>query len=234
MNLFKNFFGKRISSNNFSQSDNQIDHWADSITTGWEYTCNLSLSTPKICLENDGLIINNTNEKPKLIGEPNKLGIDGDPYGEYGFWVRLHGYEEQFENLSNISEDMLYSRPSFVGRVPLKSVLEKDLKDFLIEFRIIVESSKTTKEKISSIKQIISKKSKENNEIYKKLVNSKKLPVNFFKDQLTNLNGVDKRIAQILWDAGYLSPEDVLNCSKSELLKINGVGNNLFYKIREK
>ena len=62
-------------------SEENVNDWADAITTGWEYTCNLFLTTPKICLENDGLILD-TLKKPELFGEPNQLGANGDPSGE--------------------------------------------------------------------------------------------------------------------------------------------------------
>ena len=48
--------------------ENSNDLWADSVTTGWEYTCNLSLTTPRICIENDGFITKDTSVKSMLIG----------------------------------------------------------------------------------------------------------------------------------------------------------------------
>ena len=106
MNLFDLFF-RNWSEKEEIISENSNDLWADSVTTGWEYTCNLSLITPRICIENDGFITNDTSVKPKLIGEPNKLGNDGDPYGNFGYWVRRHGHEEEFEELANISQNMI-------------------------------------------------------------------------------------------------------------------------------
>ena len=73
--------------------ENFNDLWADSVTTGLEYTCNLSLTTPRICIENDGFITNDKSVKTKLIGEPNNLGKDGDPSGNFGYGVRRHGHE---------------------------------------------------------------------------------------------------------------------------------------------
>ena len=144
MNLFDFFLrtwnkGEEIiSEDSFGNSN---DLWADSVTTGWEYTCNLSLTTPRICIENDGFITNDTSAKPKLIGEPNNLGKDGDPSGNFGYWVRRPGHEEEFEELANISQNMIYARPSDIGRIPPKSKLENYFKSFLIDFRIIVESN---------------------------------------------------------------------------------------------
>ena len=108
--------------------ENSNDLWADSVTTGLEYTCNLSLTTPRICIENDGFITNDTSVKTKLIGEPNNLGKDGDPSRNFGYWLRRHGHEEEFEELANISKNMIYVRPSDIGRIPSKSKLEKDFR----------------------------------------------------------------------------------------------------------
>ena len=88
MGLFDLFFRnykkeEAVSKENACENSNDL--WADAVTTGWEYTCNLTLITPKICIENDGLITNDTSVKPELFGEPNKLGKDGDPSGIFGF-----------------------------------------------------------------------------------------------------------------------------------------------------
>ena len=78
MSLFKNLFGSQFKDENSNLNEDANDNWADSITTGWEYTCNLFLITPKICLENDGLISEGAS-KPELFGEPNKFSKDGEP-----------------------------------------------------------------------------------------------------------------------------------------------------------
>ena len=150
MNLFDLFF-RNWNEKEEIISENSNDLWADSVTTGWEYTCNLSLITPRICIENDGFITNDTSVKPKLIGEPDKLGKDGDPSGNFGYWVRRHGHEEEFEELANISQNMIYARPSDIGRIPPKSKLEDDFKSFLIYFRTIVESNISIDKKLFMI-----------------------------------------------------------------------------------
>ena len=106
MGIFNDFFKKHFNIKDFSRSEEHINDWADAITTGWEYTCNLFLTTPKICLEKDGLILD-TTKKPELFGEPNQLGANGEPSGRYGCWIRRHGHEEEFEALANISENMI-------------------------------------------------------------------------------------------------------------------------------
>ena len=212
--------------------ENSNDLWADSVTTGWEYTCNLSLTTPKICIEKDGLITNDTSVKPKLIGESNKLGKDGDPSGDFGFWVRRHGYEEEFEELANISENMIYARPSDIGRIPPKSKLEEDFKSFLIDFRSIVESNISVEKKLLMINDQLSTKSEAYKDIYKKLVLKIRFPDSFFCNILCELNGVGTKTASILWESGYLTKEQVLNAPYSELIEIKGIGKNLISKIK--
>jgi len=214
--------------------ENSNDLWADSVTTGWEYTCNLSLSTPKICIENDGLITNDTSVKPKLIGEPNNLGKDGDPSGNFGSWVRRHGHEEEFEELANISQNMIYARPSDIGRIPPKSKLEKDFKSFLIDFRSIFESNISIEEKLFIINHELSSKSETYKDIYKKLVIEKRFPDSFFSNILCELNGVGTKTAKILWESGYHTKEQVLNAPYNELIEIKGLGGKLISKIKLK
>ena len=212
--------------------ENSNDLWADSVTTGWEYTCNLSLTTPKICIENDGFITKDTSVKPKLIGEPNNLGKDGDPSGNFGYWIRRHGHEEEFEELANISQNMIYARPSDIGRIPPKSKLEYDFKSFLIDFRSIVECNISTEKKLFMINDELSIKSEVYKDIYQKLVLERRFPDSFFRNMLCELNGVSTKTASILWESGYLTKEQVLNAPYRELIEIKGLGKNLISKIK--
>ena len=208
MNLFDYFFrnwNKREEIISEDSLENSNDLWADSVTTGWEYTCNLLLTTPRICIENDGFITNDTSVKPELIGEPNNLGKDGDPSGNFGYWIRRHGHEEEFEKLANISQNMIYARPSDIGRIPPKSKLEKDFKSFLIDFRSIVESNIFIEQKLLMINDELSTKSEAYKDIYKRLILEKKFPDSFFSEILCELNGVTTKTALILWESGYLT-----------------------------
>ena len=231
MEFFKRLFGRKFKNENFNTNEDQYYNWADSITTGWEYTCNLFLTTPKICLENDGLISEGL-KKPELFGEPNQFGTDGEPSGIYGSWTRRMGYEEDFDKFQNISENMSYARSSDIGKIPYKSQLEKDFKSFLIEFRTIVESYLNIEEKILKINNELSIKSKSYSDIYIKLLIEKQFPDNFFKKELLILNGVNDKISSILWEAGYLTPQYVLNAPDEELLKIQGLDITLIKKIK--
>ena len=231
MEFFKRLFGRKFKNENFNTNEDQYYNWADSITTGWEYTCNLFLTTPKICLENDGLISEGL-KKPELFGEPNQVGEDGEPSGIYGSWNRRMGYEEEFDKFQNISENMIYARSSDIGKIPYKSKLENDFKSFLIEFRTIVESYLNIEEKILIINNELSSKSKSYSDIYLKLLMEKQFPDNFFKKELFILNGVNDKISSILWDAGYLTPQYVLNAPDEELLKLQGLDITLIKKIK--
>ena len=234
MGLFNNFFLGKSKIDSFSANENDHDHWADSITTGWEYSCNLFLITPKICIENDGLIIHDNLKKPELFGEPNKYGEDGDPSGEHGRWIRRHGYEEQFEKLADISNNMLYARKSEIGRIPPKSNLESDFKKFLIDFRGIVEGPWNIEDKIQRVHEELFFNSSEHKSFFNKLVIEKNFPDDFFKNQLTTINGVNNNIAEILWNEGYLSPQQVLNAPDDELCQINGIKKNLIDLMKNK
>ena len=231
MSLFKNLFGSQFKEENSNVNEDTNDNWADSITTGWEYTCNLFLITPKICLENDGLISEGVS-KPELFGEPNKFSKDGEPTGIHGSWTRRMGYEEEFDQYENISENNIYARSSDIGKIPCKSKLEKDFKGFLIDFRSIVESYQDIEEKISKIHNELSIKSEIYLEIYKKLVIEKNFPDNFFKHELSLLNGVDSKKAALLWESGYLTPQYVLNAPDDELLLIKGINKKFIRELR--
>ena len=231
MGIFNDFFRKHFNIKDFSRSEEYVNDWADAITTGWEYTCNLFLTTPKICLENDGLVLD-TTIKPELFGEPNQLGANGEPSGIYGSWIRRHGHEEEFEALANISENMMYARQSEIGRIPHKSKLEYDFKKFLIDFRDIVESSSEIKVKLFKINNILRFKSDFNNKTYQNLVIKNNFPNDFFKKKLCSLNGIDSKISDLLWSSGYLSPEEVLKANDIELLKIEGIDLDLIKSFR--
>ena len=230
--FFQNLHKKKVIISTESSSEYSNDLWADAVTTGWEYSCNLNLTTPKICIENDGLITNDTSVKPELFGETNKLGKDGDPSGLFGSWIRRHGHEEEFEELANISQNMIYARPSDIGRIPPKSKLEDDFKSFLIDFRTIVESNISIEKKLFMINDELSIKSEAYKDIYKKLVLEKRFPDSFFRNIFCELNGVTKNIASILWESGYLNKEQVLNAPYSELIEIKGLGKSLISKIK--
>ena len=230
--FFQNLHKKKVIISTESSSEYSNDLWADAVTTGWEYSCNLNLTTPKICIENDGLITNDTSVKPELFGEPNKLGKDGDPSGIFGSWVRRHGHEEEFEELAKISQNMIYARSSEIGKIPFKSKLEKDFKNFLIDFRSIAESYIDIDEKLFKINNELCIKTEAYREIYRKLVIKKKFPDSFFSNLLCELNGVSVKTASLLWEAGYLTKEQVLNAPNDELSEIKGIEKSLIAKIK--
>ncbi len=230
--LFQNWQQKERIISKENSGGNSNDLWADTITTGWEYSCNLNLTTPKICIENDGLITNDTSVKPELFGETNKLGKDGDPSGLFGSWIRRHGHEEEFEELAKISQNMIYARSSEIGKIPPKSKLEKDFKNFLIDFRSIAESYIDIDEKLFKINNELCIKTEAYREIYRKLVIEKKFPDSFFSNLLCELDGVSVKIASLFWEAGYLTKEQVLNAPDDELLEIEGIEKSLIKKIK--
>ena len=230
--LFQNWQQKERIISKENSGENSNDLWADTITTGWEYSCNLNLTTPKICIENDGLITNDTSVKPELFGETNKLGKDGDPSGLFGSWIRRHGHEEEFEELAKVSQNMIYARSSEIGKIPPKSKLEKDFKNFLIDFRSIAESYIDIDEKLFKINNELCIKTEAYREIYRKLVIEKKFPDSFFSNLLCELNGVSVKTASLFWEAGYLTKEQVLNAPDDELLKIEGIEKFLIKKIK--
>ena len=234
MGLFNSLFGKKT--NEIEEKYEELDYSdqeavADSVTIGWEYKADFKLKTPKICLENDGKRTD-TLEKPQLFGEPQQYGADGSPMGRHGFWSRLTDIEDSVNEFVEISNNPLYAFPSDIGRINPNTQLEKDFLSYLIDFRTIVESDMTIEEKLYQINDVMSQSSKAYKDIYKKLVTERQFPDSFFTDLLCELNGVGYTTARLLWDAGYLSKEQVLNAPDEELLQIKGIGEKLVEKIK--
>jgi ERCC4-type nuclease len=67
-----------------------------------------------------------------------------------------------------------------------------------------------------------------------KLVVENNFPDSFFSYLLTELNGIGATTAGSLWDAGYLTKEQVLNAPDEELIQIKGIGKKLVEKIKSK
>ena len=234
MGLFDSIFGKKtkIEEKKYEDLDySDQEAVADSVTIGWEYSCNFFLNTPKICLENYRKRTN-TSEKPELIGETQQYGADGSPMGYHGWWSRITGIEEDFDKFADTSNNPLYAFPSDIGRINPNTQLEKDFLSYLIDFRTIVESEMTIEEKLYQINDVMSQSSKAYKDIYKKLVTQRQFPDSFFTNLLCELDGVGGKTAGLLWDAGYLTKEQVLNAPNEELLQIKGIGKKLVEKIK--
>ena len=195
----------------------------------WQYAATLSIYTPKYILEKHDDVIRSKSE-PKLLGKPNEY-FEGKPYNNFGIWCEITDFalEGGFDSVPDS-----IGVPTEIGRLKQKSKALKDWISYLIDFRTIVESDMPIEEKLYQINDVMSQTSEDYKNIYKKLVVEAKFPDDFFKNQLSSLNGVAGKTASILWDAGYLSPEAVKNAPEEELLKIKGIGKALIKKIKLK
>jgi len=195
----------------------------------WQYAATLSINTPKYILEKHDVVVRSKSE-PELLGKPNGY-FEGKPYNNLGIWCETTDFalEGGFDSVPDS-----IGVPTEIGRLKQKSKALKDWISYLIDFRTIVESDLSIEEKLYQINDVMSQSSEVYKNIYKKLVVEAKFPDNFFKNQLSSLNGVAGKTASILWDAGYLSPEAVKNAPEEELLKIKGIGKALVKKIKVK
>ena len=195
----------------------------------WQYAATLSINTPKYILEKHDVVVRSKSE-PELLGKPNGY-FDGKPYNNLGIWCETTDFalEGGFDSVPDS-----IGVPTEIGRLKQKSKALKDWISYLIDFRTIVESDLSIEEKLYQINDVMSQSSEVYKNIYKKLVVEAKFPDNFFKNQLSSLNGVAGKTASILWDAGYLSPEAVKNAPEEELLKIKGIRKALVKKIKLK
>ena len=193
----------------------------------WQYAATLSINTPKYILEKHDDVIRSKSE-PKLLGKPNGY-FEGKPYNNLGIWCEITDFalEGGFDSVPDS-----IGVPTEIGRLKQKSKALKDWISYLIDFRTIVESNMTIEEKLYQINDVMSQSSKAYKDIYKKLVTEKQFPDRFFTDLLCELNGVGYTTARLLWDAGYLSKEQVLNAPDEELLQIKGIGKKLVEKIK--
>ena len=198
----------------------------------WQYSATLSINTPKYILEKHDEVVRSKSE-PKLLGEPTGYNkFDGNkPYNNLGIWCETTDYA--LEGGDDSVPDLI-GVPTEIGRLKQKSKALKDWISYLIDFRTIVESDMPIEEKLYQINDVMSQSSEEYKSIYKKLVTQAKFPDDFFKNQLSTLNGVSSKTAGLLWDAGYLSPEAVKNAPEEELLKLKGIGKALVKKIKIK
>ena len=193
----------------------------------WQYSATLSINTPKYILEKHDEVVRSKSE-PKLLGKPNGY-FEGKPYNHLGIWCETTDFalEGGFDSVPDS-----IGVPTEIGRLKQKSKALKDWISYLIDFRTIVESDMPIEEKLYQINDVMSQTSEDYKNIYKKLVVEAKFPDDFFKNQLTSLNGVAGKTASIFWDAGYLSPEAVKNAPEEESLKIKGIGKTLVKKIK--
>ena len=85
----------------------------------------------------------------------------------------------------------------------------------------------TIEEKLYQINDVMSQSSEAYKDIYKKLVIERQFPDSFFRNLLCELDGIGGKTAGLLWDAGYLTKEQVLNAPNEELIQIKSIGKNL-------
>ncbi len=195
----------------------------------YQYFANPSLKTPlEHLVAHDAVVKGKT--MPEMIGEPTGYLEDGKPFTVHGFWSQttqfaLDGGWGDAGELTGTSTD--------IGRIKQSSKFFKEWINYLIDFRTIVESDMTIEEKLYQINDVMSQSSKAYKDIYKKLVTERNFPDRFFTDLLCELNGVGYTTARLLWDAGYLSKEQVLNAPDEELLQIKGIGKSLVNKIKK-
>ena len=196
----------------------------------YQYFANPSLQTPlEHLVAHDAVVKGET--MPEMIGEPTGYLEDGTPFTRHGFWSQTTQFALD-GGWGDAGE--LTGTPTDIGRIKQSSKFFKDWMNYLIDFRTIVESDLTIEEKLYQINDVVSQKSTAYKKIYKKLVVENNFPDSFFSYLLTELNGIGATTAGLLWDAGYLTKEQVLNAPDEELIQIKGIGKKLVEKIKSK
>jgi hypothetical protein len=146
---------------------------------------------------------------------------DGDPrkapkYGEDGdgHWANV-----AFSNLDDVWSD--------IGTVPADG---GDFKQFLMDFREIVESDAPTIERIKQCEELCERSSR-----YTEFADriGDDFPYNWFASQLTVIPSVGQGTAQKLFDAGFIDLDRVRNARPEELEAVHGVGSGTVKEIRK-
>ena len=103
-------------------------------------------------------------------------------------------------------------------------------KEFLIEFRKIVESDQETVEKIKAA-EALCERSPEYEEFADRI--GEDFPYTWFANRLTEINSVGPGTAMRLFDAGFIDLESLKSASDEEIKAVHGVGAGTVSEIRK-
>lgn len=188
-----------------------LEDWGDNdIFEGVIFSATLQIRTPLEVLEHHGEIFKEKNQIPPNYAKEQWHGI----------WL------VKLQSKYKIIKDSTCS--SDIGQVNATEYLP-----FLIEFRKIVESTKTINEMIRELYDLADK-----NKNFKAFWNRHSkmdadFPNSFFYNQLTHIDGVGVKSAKLLYENGFKNIKDLQNAKDEDLLKIKGIGKSLLEKIRK-
>jgi hypothetical protein len=197
--------------------EKSLEEWEDDdVLDGAIFYATLQLRTPLEVLTHHGEIFRERNQKLPNYAKDSWQGI----------WLpKTKSYKELGLDIEEIEED---TSSSNIGYVKASEYIL-----FLIEFRQIVESDKSTDEMVLELCNLENK-----NQIFKSFWNRNceadtDFPDSFFYRQLTLIEGIGTKSAKLLYQNGFKNIKDLQNAKDEELLKIKGIGERLVMKIRK-
>ena len=198
----------------------------DDLTAGWRYSATLQLRTPLAYLEMDGEFSPGPKEPPLVGPEENHLP-DGTGFNSYGIWLRVI-------DPSILPPSTTATRATEVGPVRIGSTEEKELLSFLKSFRYIVETGETLDQMLLELEEL-STSTAGNRRLWAKYSEGDPLwPDSYFIGQLWMQlpKGVGPAKAEKLYLAGFRTVEEIQAAPDEELLRVEGVGKGLLWKLR--
>lgn len=212
MGFFAWLFGRRKESKPRhapprSRGQGQREH--DDLIAGYRFYANLVPRTPLWVLEQHGAF----HREPAFQVDPTD-----------GVWVpELASWQAFALAVDECPAGMM---DSMVGQIPVDG---GDFLPFLKAFRGIVESDASVDEQIAQLRGLYDTdprfpqfRAHLGDDIARK----------WFCAQLTSLPGLGPRAAELLFDGGFRTPEEVMAASDEELLSVKGVGKDTLAKIR--
>ena len=192
--------------------DDKIYFLNKDMLEGLEFNATLRLATPLSVLKHHGEIFR---------GPPSEAPVYGTPAD--GIWIY------KTKSWGRLGTDLPDHETAHA--TDIEAQYPHEYLPFLVKFREAVESHEADIVKAQLFLRL-KHTSDKSQDIWNKLeLNYRDFPRCFLFSKLTVLNGVTRTIASKLYDAGFISPEQVLLATESELAEIPGIGKATVKKI---
>lgn len=194
-----------------------LEDWGDDdILDGLVFSATLQLRTPLEVLKHHG----------EVFKEKNQTQPNYSKEAWHGIWIPKTKFYKDLElDIEEIEEG---TQASEIGSVKTSEYLP-----FLIEFRKIVESDKSTVEITKELYDLVDKNKNFKNFWDRHCEIDADFPHSFFYKQLTQIDGVGVKSAKLLYENGFKTVKDLKVAKDEDLLKVKGIGKSLLENIRK-
>lgn len=193
-----------------------LDAWDNNdVLDGLEFVATLQLRTPLEVLKHHGEVFKERNQTTPSYAKELWHGI----------WLpKTKSFKELGLDIEEIEEGTSSSEIGYVK--------SSEYVPFLIEFRKIVESDKSTDEMLQELYNLANINQKFKSFWDRHCEVETNFPHSFFYKQLTLIDGVGAKSAKLLYENGFKNTKDIQCAKDEEILKVKGIGNSLLQKIR--